>query len=74
MKFVMRALRYRNYRLFFVGQGISLIGTWMQQLALSWLVYRLTESPLFLGIISFSSQIPSFILSPVAGVYADRWN
>lgn len=74
MKFVMRALRYRNYRLFFVGQGISLIGTWMQQLALSWLAYRLTESPLFLGIISFSSQIPSFILSPVAGVYADRWN
>ena len=74
MKFIMRALRYRNYRLFFVGQGISLIGAWMQQLALSWLVYRLTESPLFLGIISFSSQIPSFILSPVAGVYADRWN
>ena len=74
MKFMLRALRYRNYRLFFIGQGISLIGTWMQSLALSWLVYSLTNSPLFLGVIGFTSQIPSFIFSPIAGVYADRWN
>jgi MFS family permease len=71
---ILRALRYRNYRLFFIGQGISLIGTWMQQIALSWLVYRLTNSPLLLGVIGFSSQIPVFIFSPIAGVYADRWN
>jgi len=74
MKFMLRALRYRNYRLFFIGQGISLIGTWMQSLALSWLVYNLTNSPLFLGVIGFTSQIPSFIFAPIAGVYADRWN
>ncbi len=74
MKFILRALRYRNYRLFFFGQGISLIGTWMQSLALSWLAYRLTNSPLFLGVIGFTSQIPTFLFSPLAGVYADRWN
>ena len=74
MRLILRALRYRNYRLFFIGQGISLIGTWMQQVALSWLVYRLTNSTLLLGVIAFSSQIPMFILSPIAGVYADRWN
>lgn len=69
-----RALAYRNYRLFLVGQGISLIGTWMQQVAMAWLLYRLTASPLLLGLISFSSQIPSLLLSPLAGVAADRWN
>jgi MFS family permease len=69
-----RALRYRNYRLFFIGQGISLIGTWMQQIALSWLVYRLTDSVFLLGAVTFSSQIPSFILGPFAGVIADRFN
>ncbi|WP_299825308.1 MFS transporter [uncultured Pontibacter sp.] len=69
-----RALRYRNYRLFFVGQGISLIGTWMQQIALSWLVYRLTDSVFLLGAVTFSSQIPSFILGPFAGVLADKFN
>lgn len=69
-----RALVYRNYRLFLLGQGISLIGTWMQQVAMSWLLYRLTASPFLLGLISFSSQIPSLILSPLAGVAADRWN
>ena len=69
-----RALVHRNYRLFLLGQGVSLIGTWMQQVALSWLLYRLTGSPALLGMISFASQIPSLILSPLAGVAADRWN
>ncbi len=69
-----RALQYRNYRLFFVGQGISLIGTWMQQIALSWLVYRLTDSVFLLGAVTFSSQVPSFILGPFAGLVADRFN
>jgi len=74
LKFLLRALRYRNYRLFFVGQGVSLIGTWMQIVTVSWLVYRLTGSPLLLGIVGFSSQIPTFILAPLAGVLADRFN
>ncbi|TPE45604.1 MFS transporter [Pontibacter mangrovi] len=69
-----RALSSRNYRLFFIGQGISLIGTWMQQIALSWLVYRLTDSVFLLGAVTFSSQIPSFILGPFAGVLADKFN
>jgi MFS family permease len=69
-----RALRYRNYRLFFMGQGISLIGTWMQQIALSWLVYRLTDSVFLLGAVTFCSQVPTFLLSPFAGVVADRFN
>src|SRR6478736_2770868 len=69
-----RALKYKNYRLFFMGQGISLIGTWMQQIALSWLVYRLTDSVFLLGILGFSSQIPSFVLGPFAGVISDRRN
>lgn len=69
-----RALVHRNYRLFLLGQGVSLIGTWMQQVAMSWLVYRLTASPLLLGLMSFSSQLPSLILSPIAGVAADHWN
>lgn len=71
---IFRALNHRNYRLFFGGQGISLIGTWMQQIAMSWLVYRLTNSPLILGVVGFSSQIPSFLLMPIAGVLADRWD
>jgi MFS family permease len=69
-----RALVHRNYRLFLLGQGISLIGTWMQQVAMSWLLYRLTASPFLLGLISFASQIPSLFMSPLAGVVADRWN
>jgi len=73
-KFIVRALHHKNYRLFFGGQSISLIGTWMQQIAMSWLVYRLTGSALLLGIVSFSSQIPVFLLASIAGVYADRWN
>ncbi|MBI5441865.1 MAG: MFS transporter [Deltaproteobacteria bacterium] len=70
----MRALRSRNYRLFFSGQSISLVGTWMQQVAVAWLMYRLTRSAFFLGATGFASQIPSFFLAPVAGVLADRWD
>ncbi|OKH49707.1 MFS transporter [Calothrix sp. HK-06] len=68
------AFRSRNYRLFFTGQGISLIGSWMTQLATVWLVYRLTDSPLMLGVVAFTSQIPSFFLSPFGGVFADRFS
>jgi len=67
-----RALRHRNFRLFFGGQSISLIGTWMTRVATSWLVYRLTKSSLLLGTVSFAGQIPSFILAPLAGVLVDR--
>jgi MFS family permease len=74
LKIVFRALSHRNYRLFFGGQGISLIGTWMQQVAMSWLAYRLTGSAVLLGVVGFTSRIPTFILSPFAGVLADRWN
>jgi len=71
---VVRALRSRNFRLFFGGQGISLIGTWMTRVATSWLIYRLTGSALLLGVVSFASQIPAFFLSPFTGVLVDRWN
>ncbi len=74
LKFIFRALKYRNFRLFFIGQSISLVGTWMQAIAMSWLVYRMTNSPLLLGIVGFSSQIPSFIFAPFAGLMADRFN
>ena len=74
MKFVFRSLRYRNYRLFFSGQIVSLIGTWMQTIAMSWIVYRITSSPLALGIVAFSSQIFNFILGPFMGVFVDRYN
>ncbi|MGA2264528.1 MAG: MFS transporter [Acidobacteriota bacterium] len=67
-----RALRHRNFQLFFGGQLISLIGTWMQTLAQSWLVYRLTHSVALLGEVGFASQIPILFLSPVAGIFADR--
>ncbi|NVN93479.1 MAG: MFS transporter [Desulfuromonadales bacterium] len=72
--FLLRALHSRNYRLFFIGQGTSLIGTWMQQVAVSWLVYRLTGSALLLGVTGFASQFPTFLMAPVAGVLVDRWN
>jgi len=68
------SLRSRNYRLYFIGQGISLIGTWMQNIALSWLVYRLTGSVFLLGLIGFTSQIPTFLLTPFTGVLTDRFN
>ena len=67
-----RALRHRNFRLFFCGQSISLVGTWMTRLATSWLVYRLTGSSLLLGVVSFAGQIPTFLLAPFAGVWVDR--
>jgi MFS family permease len=69
-----RALRSPNYRLFFAGQSLSLIGTWMTRIATSWLVYRLTDSALLLGVVSFAGQIPAFFLAPIAGVWIDRWN
>ena len=69
-----RALRHRNFRLFFAGQSISLIGTWMTRLATAWLVYRLTKSAVLLGTVSFAGQIPTFLLAPLAGVLVDRWN
>ncbi len=74
MKHTLRALRHRNYRLYFVGQGISLIGTWMQNLAMGWLVYRLTKSTVLMGTVGFAGQLPSLALTPLAGVLADRGN
>lgn len=70
----LRALHSRNYRLFFGGQGISLIGTWITRVATSWLVYRLTGSALLLGVVGFAGQIPSFVLTPISGVLVDRWS
>jgi len=69
-----RALRHRNFRLFFAGQSISLIGSWMTRVATAWLVYSLTKSAILLGTVSFAGQIPTFILAPLAGVLVDRWN
>lgn len=71
---LLRSLHYRNYRLFFIGQGISLTGTWMQQVAMGWLVYRLTNSPFLLGIVGFAGQIPTFLLASIAGLAADRFD
>src|SRR5882724_3927027 len=70
----LRALRHRNFQLFFSGQLISLIGTWMQTAAEAWLVYRLTGSALWLGIIGFASQFPVFLVAPIGGIVADRYN
>jgi MFS family permease len=67
-----RALRHRNFRLFFGGQSISLMGTWMTRIATSWLIYRLTGSALLLGAVSFAGQLPTFLLAPFAGVWIDR--
>jgi len=69
---MLRAFRHRNYRLFFIGQGTSLIGTWINRVAMSWLVYRLTGSAALLGFVGFAGQIPSFFLGPFAGVWVDR--
>jgi MFS family permease len=68
------AFKSKNYRLFFAGQGLSLIGTWMTQLATVWLVYSLTNSPLMLGVVGFTSQIPNFFLAPFGGVFVDRFS
>ena len=70
----LRSLRHRNYQLFFGGQLISLVGTWMDQVAESWLVYRLTGSSLLLGTVAFASQIPVFLMAPIGGIVADRYN
>src|SRR5437879_4446255 len=67
-----RALRHRNYRLFFAGQSISLVGTWLTRVATSWLVYRLTGPAWLLGVVGFAGQIPTFLLAPFAGVWVDR--
>ncbi|MCE9572260.1 MAG: MFS transporter [Deltaproteobacteria bacterium] len=69
-----RALRHRNYRLFFAGQSISLIGTWLTRVATGWLVFRLTSDPFLLGLAGFAGQIPTFLLAPIAGVLIDRWD
>src|SRR5579863_7977772 len=71
---MLRALRHRNFQLFFGGQMISLIGTWMDNIAEAWLVYRLTGSSLLLGTVAFAGQIPVFLLAPIGGMVADRWN
>jgi MFS family permease len=71
---LLRALAHRNYRLFFAGQSVSLIGTWMQQVAMSWLVFQMTGSSWDLGLVLFCGQVPALFLSPVAGVLTDRWN
>ncbi len=72
MREAFRALRIRNYRLFFIGQTLSLIGTWMQTVAMSLLVYRITGSEFLLGTVAFCSQIPMFVVSPFAGIVADK--
>ena len=69
-----RALKHRNFQLFFAGQFVSLTGTWMQSVAQSWLVYRLTGSVVLLGLIGFASQIPVFLVAPLGGAAADRYN
>ena len=74
MSHAWRALRSRNFRLFFFGQSISVIGTWMTRLATTWLVYQMTHSALLLGIVSFAGQIVSFVLGPFAGVWVERLN
>ena len=70
----LRALRHRNYQLFFGGQLISLTGTWMQSVAQAWLIYRLTNSAVLLGFVGFASQIPVFLLAPIGGAVADKYN
>ncbi len=74
LKSIYRALQHRNYRLFFGGQSISMIGTWMQIIAVNWLTFRLTHSMFLLGVVGFTSRIPTFVLAPFAGVLIDRWN
>src|SRR6476469_1853225 len=69
-----RALQHRNYRLFFAGQSLSLVGTWITRVATSWLVYRLTGSELLLGVVGFCGQVPTLLLAPFAGVLVDRWD
>lgn len=72
--FAFRALAHRNYRLFFAGQAVSLVGTWITRTAIAWLVYRLTHSAFMLGVVSFVGLVPTFMLTPLGGVVADRWS
>ena len=74
LRSMVRAFRHRNFRLYFGGQSVSLIGTWVQQIALGWTIYELTHSSLLLGIVSFAGQLPLFVVTPFAGVLVDRWN
>ncbi|HPS38294.1 MAG TPA: MFS transporter [Candidatus Cloacimonadota bacterium] len=74
LKNMFRALTVRNYRLYFMGQGVSVIGTWIQRTTMGWFVYRLTGSVFMLGLVSFLSMIPSVFISPFAGTWADKWN
>lgn len=74
LKTIFRALKYPNYRIFYYGQSISLIGTWVQNIAMGWLIYRLTGSGLLLGTVAFAQQIPALFITPFAGVLADRFN
>src|SRR5271165_5667092 len=71
---MLRAFRHRNYRLFFAGQLVSLVGTFLTQVATIWLVYHITHSSILLGVVGFAGQIPMFALAPFAGVWVDRWN
>jgi MFS family permease len=73
-KVIFRTLKYKNYRLFFTGQSISLIGTWIQIIAASWLIYRLTNSAFLLGLLTFAGQLPTLLFTPFAGVMVDRWD
>jgi MFS family permease len=74
LRLIVRAFRHRNYRLFFAGQSISLVGTWMQRVAMSWLVYRLTGSAFLLGVVNFTGQVPTLVFAPFAGVIADNYD
>jgi MFS family permease len=69
-----RALRHRNYRLFFAGQGISLLGTWLTKFAMAYETYELSHDAFQLGLVAFASQAPTAVISPIAGVLVDRWN
>jgi MFS family permease len=71
---MLRALGYRNYRLFFGGQVVSLVGTWITTTATNWLVYRLTGSAFLLGVVGFAGQFPAFVIGPFAGIFVDRWD
>ena len=73
-RFILRALAYRNYRLFFGGQVVSLVGTWITTTATNWLVYRLTGSAFLLGVVGFAGQFPAFVIGPFAGIFVDRWD
>lgn len=74
LKLMFRSLKHKNFRLFVEGQSLSLIGTWLQMVALTWLVYKMTDSALMLGIVGFAGQIPMFVVAPFAGVFADKWD